>query len=257
MAFVAWSLAFNNFVRKNMRRFSKVLWEGVSDASGYSTRWLPGLTKTPLRSRENSLRAFSKVYTKTGDKGTSSLFNLQRLPKNSDYFQALGNTDELNASVGMARAWCLQAKAAGRRTQDIATLESRLAEIQSRLFDVGAHVATPRKSSSQGYLENTTFDETHVKLLEDWIDEMEATLPPLSSFILPSGGFLSASLHQTRTVTRRAERAVVTLVEKGDCEPVVMRYLNRLSDFFFVAARLAADHAGEKELVYKKVKTTK
>ena len=145
-------------------------------------------------------------------------------------------------------------------------MEPMLEEIQSRLIDLMASVATPRDSSSESKLRRTTFSGDHVLLVEEWIDQMDAQLPPLTQFILPSGGLASSSLHVCRAVCRRAERETVELIVtrtessneddagQGAVEPEVGRYLNRLSDFFFAAARTAAHHDHEPEVAYKKDK---
>ncbi|DBA00863.1 TPA: hypothetical protein N0F65_008506 [Lagenidium giganteum] len=175
-----------------------------------------------------------KVYTKTGDKGTSQLFSGERRPKDDDVFNALGDTDELNAQIGMA--------VEHTRAAHHEYLPPKLEQIQSRLFDVGACIATPLTTASQSKKNRAgAFDEANVDQLEHWIDEMEENLPPLKTFILPSGGGLaSTQLHVARAVCRRAERRVVKLGAAGDVDASVMKYLNRLSDFLFVAARFAA-----------------
>ncbi|KAG7385499.1 hypothetical protein PHYPSEUDO_001449 [Phytophthora pseudosyringae] len=182
-----------------------------------------------------------KVYTKTGDTGTSQLFSGERRPKDDAVFQALGDTDELNAQLGVAVE---QARAAAH-----GFLPPKLEHIQSRLFDLGACVATPLTSASGAKQRCAgAFDEANVAQLERWIDEMDTELPPLTSFILPSGGGLASThLHVARAVCRRAERSVVPLVAAGDVDGVVQRYLNRLSDFLFVAARFAAVKEGKEE----------
>lgn len=193
-----------------------------------------------------------KVYTRTGDNGTSSLFNLDRRPKNDRHFEALGDTDELNALLGVCREHvCLAA------LPQLGALESTLVEVQSRLFDVGAHLATPLTSSDHKRIDRTTFNDAHVAHLEAAIDAMDEELPAITNFVLPSGGLLSAHLHVARTVARRAERRTVELVADKDVDPVVARYLNRLSDFLFVAARYAAQAQGRPEVLYKKERETR
>jgi len=192
------------------------------------------MTENPERKHK------AKVYTKTGDKGTSSLYNMKRLSKDDDHFHALGDTDELNGQLGMAREFCLQA--------GHVELEGYISEIQSRLFDVGACVATPRLTSSAAQLERTAFHAESITDLENWMDAMDEKLPPLKHFILPSGGFTSSCLHVARSICRRAERRIVPLVQEGDCDEVVMRYMNRLSDFLFVAARYVAMQEGKEEV---------
>lgn len=118
------------------------------------------------------------MYTKTGDKGTSSLYNGTRASKTDAVFAALGDTDELNAAIGLAREHCAE-------LSDVGSLVDQLVVIQSRLLDAGSAIATPTSSSSEAQLERVTFDEAHVEVLEEWIDEMDETLPPLKNFILP------------------------------------------------------------------------
>lgn len=186
-----------------------------------------------------------KVYTRTGDQGETSLYNGARVAKSSTYFDALGNTDELNSLIGVARHHC-------RELETLNELVVRLEEVQSRLLDVGSHLATPATSTKQEQrLRLVQFSDAHVKELEGWIDDMDETLPELKNFILPSGGAASSALHVARTVARRSERSVVPLVKQGDVDGSVLRYLNRLSDFFFVAARYASAQCGEAEVVYK------
>lgn len=182
-----------------------------------------------------------KVYTKTGDKGTSQLFSGERRPKDDAVFKALGDTDELNAHIGVAVEYS--------RAAQNAFLPDKLEQIQSRLFDVGACIATPLTTASQSKKNRAgAFDEANVSALEEWIDEMDASLPPLTNFILPSGGGLASThLHVARAVCRRAERRVVPLASAGDVDASVMRYLNRLSDFLFVAARFSALKEGKEE----------
>lgn len=122
-----------------------------------------------------------KVYTKTGDGGTSSLFNGLRKPKDDDFFSALGDVDELNACVGLSREHCL-ASGVG--------IEGQLVEIQCRLLDVGSAIATPKLSSSQAQLERVKFNDTITASLETWIDAMDEELPPLKNFILPVRVFI-------------------------------------------------------------------
>ena len=161
-------------------------------------------------------------------------------------FEALGATDELNAQIGLCRA-----RLTSVDTDDM--LCSDMDAIMSRLFDVGSAVATPRETTKSGAkLARTSFPDEHTAALEAKIDSMDKELPPLKNFILPSGGVLAAQLHVARTFARRAERRVVPLVKSGDVEPAVGVYLNRLSDFLFVAARYASKITGEAEIVYKK-----
>eukprot|EP00026_Physarum_polycephalum_P013969 Phypoly_transcript_14432.p1 GENE.Phypoly_transcript_14432~~Phypoly_transcript_14432.p1 ORF type:complete len:238 (+),score=30.78 Phypoly_transcript_14432:55-768(+) len=189
-----------------------------------------------------------KIYTKTGDKGASSLFTGERRSKTDEIFSVLGDTDELNAHLGVAAEHCRTAN------NGIAT---KIEEIQSNLLDIGAHIATPRESASQAHKDRTKFNAEHVKTLESWIDEMDSQLPALRNFILPGGGLSSAHLHVARAVCRRAERAMVGLSQKQEIDESVRVYLNRLSDFLFVGARFAAKQENKSEVVYHARKKAK
>ena len=169
----------------------------------------------------------TRIYTKTGDAGETSLFGGGRVRKSDPRVDAYGEVDELNASVGVARA---QAEGSG--------LEHLLQTIQDQLFTVGAILATPRDSKAYQHVP---------KIQAEWISEMERAidafdeeLPPLKSFILPGGTALASSLHLARTVCRRAERRLVA----SQAEPQAMVYLNRLSDLLFTMARIANFRAG-------------
>ena len=152
----------------------------------------------------------SSIYTKTGDTGTTVLYNMTRIKKTEDYFEALGDVDEVNSFLGLALQHCTEASD---------PLSTMLPEIQSRLLDIGSHLATPLGSSSKAQTDRTACDPAWIEQLELWIDELDAKLPALRNFILPSGGALSATLHVARTVTRRAERHTVPLVEREDASP--------------------------------------
>lgn len=165
-------------------------------------------TEALLLHRLTTLRSLAtmKVYTKTGDKGTSQLFSGERRPKDDAVFQALGAVDECNAMIGVAREFLCTDNPAE------ATASTELQMIMSRLFDVGSSVATPIDSSSKSKLKRAAFNAELVKDLETSIDRMDEELPPLKNFILPSGGKCAAHLHAARTITRRAERRVFQLV---------------------------------------------
>ncbi|KAJ1918386.1 hypothetical protein GGI09_000677 [Coemansia sp. S100] len=190
-----------------------------------------------------SYPATIKVYTRTGDKGTSSLFTGERRSKDDAVFEALGNTDELSSMLGLAIAY-LQATPAD-------TLISRLEAIQCLLQDVGSNVATPLSTEKQtSKVLRTRFDPDgyHCEQLEVWIDELSEGLPVHRSFILPSGGLAASTLHVARTVCRRAERSLIPL--KDDVDKETLMFVNRLSDFLFVAARWVAMKQGVSERIY-------
>lgn len=184
-----------------------------------------------------------KIYTRVGDRGESSLYNGERRNKHHMVFEALGDVDEINSVLGLAREHCLEVDNG---------MEQKLAQIQSRLLDVGSAVATPATTSAAHKLERTKFDARNVQLLEEWIDELTEELPELTQFILPSGGLAASTLHMARVVCRRAERKVWPLVDAEQLEDAVGRYLNRLSDFLFTAARYAALKEHRSETVYRK-----
>lgn len=165
-----------------------------------------------------------KLYTKTGDDGTTGLYGGSRTAKTSSRIQAIGDLDELNASIGVVRL----------HSQGD-PLDPLLSKIQCWLFDIGAELATP----PGGKFVVATLTVAHAERLEQSIDEQSERLPPLKAFILPGGSELSAYLHLSRSVCRRAERTVLGL---NDQEPVrleIRLFLNRLSDWLFVAARTA------------------
>ena len=192
----------------------------------------------------DSKRKKSMLYTRTGDQGMSSLYNGERRAKTDPIFDALGEQDELCAAIGIAREYCHISQNG---------LSPMLIDIQSRLFDLGACVATPRNDkSSPDKIVYTTFSARHTEQLEAWIDALDAEMNPLTTFIIPSGGLSSTHLHMARVVCRRAERAVFPLVMLGQIDQEVGRYLNRLSDLLFAAARVAASREGHAEIPWKK-----
>ncbi|XP_041854525.1 corrinoid adenosyltransferase [Melanotaenia boesemani] len=184
-----------------------------------------------------------KIYTKTGDKGFSSTFTGERRPKEDNIFEALGNTDELSSAIGLAREFCLDQ---GH------TFTYQLDKIQCILQDVGSNVATPRSSARESHIKRTKFTAQPIADLETWIDNFTEELPPLTNFILPSGGKSSAALHLARTVCRRAERSVASIVRSGEADPDVAKFLNRLSDYLFTLARYTAMKEGNEEKIYKR-----
>ena len=172
----------------------------------------------------------NKIYTRTGDGGYTALGNGSRVPKHALRVESYGTVDETNATVGLAR---LHAKG---------EMDARLAMIQNDLFDLGADLCRPdmAKDAEAEYPPlRVTADQ--VARLESEIDAINAHLDPLRSFILPGGSALSAHLHICRTVARRAERLAVELATMESVNPDAVKYLNRLSDWFFVAARMAND----------------
>jgi cob(I)alamin adenosyltransferase len=145
-----------------------------------------------------------RVYTKTGDKGYSSLFTGERRPKNDQIFEALGNTDELNSSLGLAIEYCVDLREKNKNLERVCLdLEAKLASIQSTLLDIGSYIATPKnKAGEKQLIRLSDFNSELTKNLEKWIDEMDTELPSLRNFILPSGGKFSSCLHLSRSICR-------------------------------------------------------
>lgn len=172
----------------------------------------------------------SKIYTRTGDAGDTALGDGTRVAKHSLRVSAYGTVDETNATLGLAR---LHASA---------DMDAALQRIQNDLFDLGADLCRPdmARDHEAGYTPLRIID-AQVDRLEAEIDAMNANLTTLRSFILPGGTALAAHLHLCRTVSRRAERLTVELATLEDINPAALRYLNRLSDWFFVASRIAND----------------
>lgn len=179
-----------------------------------------------------------KIYTRTGDAGETGLRGGDRVPKDSLRVEVYGTLDELNAHLGLARA-------AGAAPQ----MDAVLGQIQDDLFRLGADLADPRGNAvdSPGGL----IGPSHQALLEETIDQYEARLPPLSTFILPGGTPLAAHLHVARAVCRRAERRCVTLARAEAIPPHTVSYLNRLSDLLFVLARAANHGAGRQDIPWR------
>ena len=172
-----------------------------------------------------------KIYTKTGDAGETSLFDGTRVSKTDPRVAAYGDVDEVQAVLGLAAASGLDPELAGI-----------IIALQRDLFALGARLADPSHRIA-ARVTKVNIDDASVTRLEDWIDLLEATLPPLRHFILAGGSPAGASLHLARTVCRRAERAVLALGGTA-VDPVIVMYLNRLSDLVFVMARAANHRAG-------------
>ncbi|MCY4288632.1 MAG: cob(I)yrinic acid a,c-diamide adenosyltransferase [Aestuariivita sp.] len=176
----------------------------------------------------------NKIYTRTGDGGETALGTGARVPKFSCRVEAYGTVDEVNATVSVARSHAQ------------AELDATLSRIQNDLFDLGADLCVPNEvTESETKPSALRIVAVQVTRLEAEIDAMNDHLQPLTSFILPGGSALSSHLHLCRTVTRRAERIVIELASIEPVNPAAIKYLNRLSDWFFVAARIANDQGRE------------
>jgi cob(I)alamin adenosyltransferase len=183
----------------------------------------------------------NKIYTRTGDDGTTGLGTGERRKKYDLRIAAYGTTDEVNAAIGIARLY----------TADDTALDAALSRIQNDLFDVGADLCTPGQGKGPGGA-RLTVTENQVAWLESEIDRLNAALSPLRSFVLPGGSKAAAYLHLARTICRRAERLIAELkdVAGESITDEVLKYVNRLSDYLFVASRYANDR-GAQDVLWK------
>jgi len=180
-----------------------------------------------------------KIYTKTGDAGDTGLFGGGRVQKDDPRVEAYGDVDELNAVLGMARA-----------IEPMPQIDEILVAMQRDLFSIGALLATPDRDKMESHLSKANIDERRIGDLERAIDECEKELEPLHAFIIPGGSRKGAVLHVARTVCRRAERRVVRLQKDVEIPPLVVIYLNRLSDLLFMLARVANVRTGAGEVTW-------
>ncbi len=180
-----------------------------------------------------------KIYTKTGDAGDTGLFGGGRVQKDDPRVEAYGDVDELNAVLGLARA-----------IEPMPRVDEILIPMQRDLFSIGALLATPDREKMERHLAKANIDERRISDLERAIDDCEKELEPLKAFIIPGGSRKGAVLHVARTVCRRAERRVVALQREVEIPPLVVIYLNRLSDLLFTLARVANIRAGAGEVTW-------
>jgi cob(I)alamin adenosyltransferase len=184
----------------------------------------------------------NRIYTRTGDDGSTALGNGERRPKHDLRVAAYGTVDEVNAAIGMARL----------HTDTDQRVDAMLARIQNDLFDLGADLCRPENLAKEkkAGAPPLRLVEAQVLRLEREIDEMNAALQPLESFVLPGGSAASAYLHLARTIARRAERAMTTLAVKSPVNPIAIKYINRLSDHLFVLARYL-NGRGEADILWR------
>lgn len=173
----------------------------------------------------------SKIYTRTGDDGTTGLANGERVEKTDQRVEAYGTVDEVNSVIGMVLA----------DTELDARIRSTLTKVQHDLFEAGAELSLP---------DYRALGPEHTATLEAALDELNGELPPLKEFILPGGNRSAATCHLARTICRRAERDVLHVAKQADVNPCLLSYLNRLSDYLFVAARIEARRDGGEEVYW-------
>lgn len=179
----------------------------------------------------------TRIYTRTGDKGETSLGSGERVLKSHDRIQAIGEVDEANAAIGWARIIAPKA------------INTLLERIQNDLFDLGADLCIPEVKDSSRSNRALRIASSQVDFLENKIDAYNQKLKPLSSFILPGGSKAGAALHLARTIVRRAERCVIHLHQSQSINPEAIKYLNRLSDLLFVMCRCVNDN-GKKDILW-------
>lgn len=180
----------------------------------------------------------SKLYTRTGDAGTTSLIGGTRIAKNSPRLEAYGTVDELNSHIGLVNA----------RTTD-PDIRAMLTWIQHRLFDIGSCLACDPNGD---FSMPSGIDDAAIRRLECAIDALDSRVPPLNRFVLPGGSVESAEAHIARTVARRAERRILTLAGQSEVPPEVLRFINRLSDYLFVLARFNNINQNIDEIFWQK-----
>ena len=191
----------------------------------------------------------TKVYTKFGDKGHTSLADGTKVRKDNLRIEAYGTVDELNATLGLCMETLRDRLTLQATNKEFDFLLEFLLCIQQDLFNIGADLATPLEKRFSGMVFVSEFE---ISALEKAMDSMNELLPPLKDFVLPSGSMCCAVFHLARTVCRRAERRVVALSELEEINPEVIRFLNRLSDFFFVSSRYVQDVLKVPEVIWKK-----
>lgn len=184
----------------------------------------------------------TKIYTKTGDKGTTALFGGKRVSKDFEQIEAYGNIDELNSFVGLLRDYL-------EETGSFQNIIDELIFIQDRLFSIGSHLATEFDKLEKLKEHLPPLNNDDIQKLEKNIDAMESELEPMKYFILPGGNKIVSYCHIARCVCRRAERSIVKFTHiQSEIEPHILPYLNRLSDYFFVLARYLTKKLGAKEI---------
>jgi cob(I)alamin adenosyltransferase len=194
--------------------------------------------------------SITRVYTRLGDGGETALVGGRRVAKDSPRIVAYGTIDELNAVVGLVRVFNAEGmKTRGPRRKRHEWLDATLRKVQNQLFDVGSELATPPDAAYEGMFR---VGEGEVTELERVMDGCQKDLAPLKSFVLPGGGRIQGFLHQARTVCRRAERELLALSRVEPVGEWPLRYVNRLSDLFFVLGRWVGKHMGEKEYLWER-----
>lgn len=182
----------------------------------------------------------SLLYTRTGDEGSTSLVGGERVPKNSVRLEAYGTIDELSSALGVI--------ASDKGCVD--EVRGQIQEVQNELFNIGSYLATRVESGQEP--ECASLHNGKIEELEGWIDSLDEQTPKIRAFVLPGGTKLSAETHVARTICRRSERRILDLSDESFVDSAVLKYVNRLSDYLFIAARYFNFIAGVEEVVWKK-----
>jgi cob(I)alamin adenosyltransferase len=193
----------------------------------------------------------NRIYTRTGDDGSTGLVGGERVAKDSLRVEAYGEVDELNSALGVARTLAEKILVSEKNNPEDTKLKQlleQIASLQNELFDLGAELATP---PGKEWPTMKVISGGHIERLESWIDEHTKNIPELRSFVLPGGTELNAALHLARTICRRAERRVLTLSRQEKVSAHALTYLNRLSDLLFAMARAESHRAGSPEYLWK------
>jgi len=184
-----------------------------------------------------------RLYTRTGDDGTTGMFGGGRVPKDHPRIEACGNVDELNAAIGLVIAAIDGTGGAAASSKGKDAISSILKQLQPRLFDLGADLATPLGTAHEG--KTVRIGRDHITQAEQWIDQIDDGNDPMKAFVMPGGTELAARLHLARTICRRAERSMIPLLNADEpMSPDALKFINRVSDLLFAMARLANKHAG-------------
>lgn len=188
-----------------------------------------------------------KIYTRTGDRGQTSLFGGKRVSKDSLQIEAVGSVDELNSAIGVAIAQIQNSKLKIKSYS--AKVKSELEKVQHDLFSIGASLASPKQRTKNRELKTESLEQRTAGF-ETLIDELAKDLPTLRNFILPGGGKAGSALHFARTICRRAERRIIALDKKETVDPDILKYFNRLSDLLFTMARFINMKEKKKETIW-------
>lgn len=183
-----------------------------------------------------------KLYTKSGDDGTTGLFSGARVSKDHPRIESYGTIDEFNATLGMCSAACEAHKPLHARLLEI------FARLQSRMFDIGADLATPEGANNESKIQR--IGQENVEEVERWIDEIDGGNSSLTAFVMPGGTELASRLHLARTICRRAEREMIHLSHSEPVGSAIIMYVNRVSDLLFAAARLVNKDSGVEDVVW-------